>query len=553
MDLYTLKVDRFSIFNTRSTSQDTLHLAYAAFVDGDMVAQRVTLNLGALGNGNYNLEDDPRWELEKGGLAGVVINDPMAKVAFNFQLLNASNVPTGALSGRLSATADQLAGIAAGLAFLGEAGLAIGIALEAFATLFTWAQADCDGPVAVDQISGPRYVLDALLDTDTDFSQLLGGQVTSRSQSGAGLLQITDKLYQGVGAQAGCHPDSFYTVSWSFRHSREWVPVVDKSQPPYPFGPGPVLLNAPYGVGAAAHNGAVYALGVDGSGNLQAARSFTGATWSVRTTEGFSDLSPLPVSAVSFNDRLYVMGFHADGSITALGYTSDGGSWTPFASVPAGLRTEMGIATAVFRHRLYVIARDSATNGLRITSTDDLVTWDPWTDIPAPGGPVVLPGSAVVATSVAAAALADALHIFVVYSARARRAGGASVRSLLHNSTLQGSTWTGWQEVERGTKLEGGGMPLDVAALAFQGRVYIASRWDTVRIPLPEGETFSTDVIAVNFSEDGENWSGWRIPLEDHPRVIQDRAAGTTAALAGLGNHLYIFARDPVTSEVWVY
>jgi hypothetical protein len=561
MDLYTLKVDSFSISNTRSVFNDTLHLAYAAFVDGDKVAQRVGLDLGDLGNGNYDLEGDPRWALEKGGLAGVVINDPMAKVAFNFQLVNASNVPAGALSGRVSATADQLAGIAAGL---GGWGLAIGIALEAFANFYAWAQADCDGPVAVDQISGPRYVLDALLDTDTDVSQVQGGQVQGRSQTGAGLLQITNKLYQGVGAQTGCHADSFYTVSWSFQHSREWVRITDELP-----GPAPEPLPAAHGVGATAHNGGVYALGTDGSGNLLAARSFTGESWkivpigSVRVPDSPGGApSLLPVSAVSFNDRLYVLGISTDGNIRTFYYTSDGGSWTPFGTLLPGFNTDIGIATTVFGHRLRVIAKDSTTAFLRITSTDDLLTWDPWTDIPQPqfGPPSALPVRWT-AISVAAATLADTLHIFAVYSASASTvaastgapAPGTSEKRLLHNSMPQGGTWTGWQRVEQGTKLQGGGMPLDVAAVAFEDRIYIASRWDTVQIPLPTGGTSSTDVIAINFSEDGDNWSGWRIPLADHPGVVTDPAAGATAALAGLGNHLYIFAPPSGVEEVWVY
>jgi hypothetical protein len=335
-----------------------------------------------------------------------------------------------------------------------------------------------------------------------------------------------------------------------------------------------VSPNAWLGVGAAAHNGAVYALGVDQSGNLLAARSFTGGTWSVLPTEvptapGSFDLPHLPVSGVSFNDRLYVLGIQPDGSITTLGCTSDGGWWTQFNSAPGGLRTEIGIATTVFRNRLYVIAKDSSTSQLRITSTDDLFTWAPWSDIPQPVIDPNLPAGWT-ASSVAAATLGDALHIFAVYSYSKPAGGddliahaqapGAGAKVLLHNSTLQGSRWTGWQEVERGTRLKGGGKPLDVAAVSFQGRIYIASRWDTVDLG-GEFELVRHDLIAVNFTEDGDNWSGWRIPPVGYPGGLpSDQAAGTTAALAGQGNHLYIFAPDHVerTSSnngyvVWVH
>lgn len=544
MDLYTFKVDNIRINETRSPETDTLHLVYAAFVDGDMVAQK-PLSLGDLGFVNDYNPDDLVPEADKGGLARVVINDPKSKVAFSFQLLNAGNVPAGALAGRVSATADQMAGIGAGLAGAGAQSIEevltgglfwASIALEAFATLYAWLNVDCDGPVAVDQISGPRYVLDAWTD--------------NASQT----FQISEKHYPGIDSPSGCGATSDYRASWSLRRSRAWVRVTDEAQRPYN---QPLELGAEHGAGAAAHNGAVYVLGTGETGDLLAARSFTGATWNITLIGSvFSGGFPiLPVSAVSFNDRLYVLGVQPNGSITTLAYTADGGSWTQFTtSTPRGLRTETAITTTVSGHRLYVIAKDSSTNHLRMTSTDDLVTWDPWTDIPEPriGPPSAL--ARWTATSVAAAALADALHIFAVYS---RSAGGVALSTrahapdptakvLLRNSTLQGTTWTGWQEVERGTKLEGGGMPLDVGALAFQDRIHIASRWDTVRIPLPERDTFSTDVIAVNFSEDGDNWSGWRIPIAEHPGVLQDRTARATAALAGLGNHLYIFASDPV-------
>lgn len=571
MDFYTFKVDQFTIFSTRSPSTDTLHLFYAAFVNGDIVAQKL-LRLGDLDSGNGDRvyhPDDLVSDADKGGLAGVVLNDPMSMVAFNFQLLNAGNVPAGALTGRVASTADQMAGIASGLAAAGATsipgvlgatatGAAAGatplfwaaIALEGFATLWSWLNVDCDGPVAVDQVSGPRYVLDAWTDTAVQ------------------TLQIDDRAYPGIDSPTGCGPNSSYSASWSLSHMHGWARVTDVVP-----GAATVELAVEHGVGAATHNGAVYALGVDQSGNLLAARSFTGATWSVLPTEaptapGSFELPHLPVSAVSFNDRLYVLGIQPDGSITTLAYTSDGGSWTQFNSAPGGLQTEIGIATTVFRHRLYVIAKDSSTGQILMTSTDDLVTWAPWTDVPQP---LIYPNlpAGWTASSLAAATLGDALHIFVVYSYSAPRAGGddliaraqaAGVKVLLHNSTLQGSTWAGWREVERGTKLKGGGKPLDVAAVAFQGRIYIASRWDTVELD-GEFEIVRHNLIAVNFSEDADNWSGWRIPPVGYPGgVPSNQAAGTTAALAGVGNHLYIFAPDQVerTSPnngyvVWVH
>jgi hypothetical protein len=570
MDLYWFKVDSFEIIGTRAPVADDLILVYAAYADGDVVASkllRLTDGHGGFEAPALNLNpDDYVPDAQKGGLR-VVINDPLAKVAFNFQLVNAGNVPASLLTARVASTADQMAGILAGVSaagahepgevFFGDdpiqgleavawtGGFWMAIALEAFANVYSWINVDCDGPVAADQIAGPRYCLDAVTDNDSRTVQV-------------------QKDYPGIPSPTGCGATSSYNASWSFRHSREWVRVMDETQrtAAYPQGPP---LNTAYGVGAASHNGAVYALTGDYDGNLQAARSFTGATWKFLPIGPISTVgvgSPLPVSAVSFNDRLYALGVYSDGSIRTLYYTSDGGSWTSFDNWLQGIRTEIGITTTVFRDRLYVVAKDSDTKYLRITSTDDLVTWDPWADIPQPIIDPTLPAEGVEASSVAAATLDDTLHIFAVYSvrvpgppqARARIGETAAGRQvLLHNSTLQDGTWSGWHLVEKGTSLKNAETPLDVAAVAHQHRIYIASRWDRVRYPLPEGEESVRDVIGINFSEDGGNWSGWRIPVEDHPGIITDRASGTTAALAGLGNHLYIFGSGLRDTEVWVY
>ncbi len=147
-----------------------------------------------------------------------MINDPTSKVASIFQLLNSDNVPNEIVNGRIIATADQLAGITAGLAgadSLGEA-LVSGtfwavLAIEAFANFYSWLTVDCDGPVAIDQISGPRYVLDAWTDTST------------RSVNFA-------RNYSGSPQSVDCHKSN-YEVTWWLRHSRAWVKVLDAPVP----------------------------------------------------------------------------------------------------------------------------------------------------------------------------------------------------------------------------------------------------------------------------------------------------------------------------------
>ena len=102
------------------------------------------------------------------------------------------------------------------------------------------------------------------------------------------------------------------------------------------------------------------------------------------------------------------------------------------------------------------------------------------------------------------------------------------------NSTLDGITWTGWEVVEGGARPEGASQtdqPVDVAASHFDGRLYLASRWQ----PSGAGAAYA----AVNFSSDGVNWSGWR---------QRDLQPGAPLGVAGVGNHLYVFGGKGDTS-----
>jgi hypothetical protein len=518
MDLYTLVVEEFSIHNTRATHNDTLWLGYSAFVDGDLVAEH-TFRMGDFNNGTYSPASyDPG---SPPGLARVVMNDPASKVAFIFQLLNSDNVPPDMVSGQLTATANQLAAKGSGLPGVGSlAGDILGggdfwtsLVKESFAALYSWLTANCDGPVAVDRISGPRYVIDAWTDTPTRSVDLVRG-------------------YGGSPSPFGCNT-SGYTVTWSLVHSRSWLPA---------------NLTSELGISAAAHNGAVHAFGVgiESPVPVTHTRSFTGASWTSDVIGKF-DLAPtgppegvasLPVSAVSFDDRLYIFGILHDNSIRTLAYTVDGTSWIHHATGPDGLRTEEPIATVAFRHRLYLLARDSATNHLRFTSTADLETFSPWVDILEPGG---LPAT----SSVAAAVLGGILHIFAVYENTKDPNHGTVI---MHKSTADGAAWTPWDVVEGGAHPEGAAAePLDVACGIFRDRVYLATRWKP------------TNHIAVNFSEDGVDWSGWRTPQYDVDPAFDpaDLQFSAPAALAAVGNHLYVFApaqEGPnFRHEVWVY
>ena len=266
MDLYTFMVEKFLILDTRAKINDTLWLGYSAFVDGDMVAQH-SFRMGDFDNGTYDTAPFDPTDPGKKGLTRVVINDPTSKVAFIFQLLNSNNVPPDIVNGRIPATAKQLAGNTSGLAgagsivgdILGGGDFWAALAKAAFATFYSWLTADCDGPVAVDQISGPRYVLDAWTDTPTRSVNFIRG-------------------YAGSPPPFGCNTSN-YTVTWWLRHSRAWAPAGG--------------LVSEFGVSAAAHYGAVHAfgVGVESPVPVTHARTFTGASWTSDVVGKF-DLAP---------------------------------------------------------------------------------------------------------------------------------------------------------------------------------------------------------------------------------------------------------------------
>jgi len=496
VDFYDFIVTHFRILVRRSgwEETDTLRLSHAAYVDGDRVAYKF-VTLGDFDDGYYAVQDHVPGGQDP-GLTGVVINDPFAQVAFNFQLVNAGNLASEVVNQRLVATADQAAGVAAGIG--GPWGFAVGAALEAFANIWPFfGGADCDGPVAVDQISGSRYIIDTIAD---DYP--------------TGLVR-TQRRYPGLESPDGCGDNSLYEVTWLLHHYRDWTTVTSVTSPIKP-------LKSAAGVSAAAHNGAVHAFGVVPGVGVTHARSFTGATWNVNEVGSFNipaNLS-LPVSAVSFNDRLFVFSVLDDGSVSSLAFTVDGGSWVRQITGPIGLQTAEPIATAVFRNRLYLFARDSATNALRVTSSADLESWDTWTTIPRSGPP---PASAVTAV-----ALEDTLYVFGVH-----QTGQSPQTAVVRNTTHDGNTWTGWDLVEAGARPDiRAAHPLDVAATVFRDRIYIASRWQS-----EDSAGKNIFYVAVNFSGDGDNWSGWR-----RPESIAQHQASATPGLAAVGNHLYILA-----------
>ena len=144
------------------------------------------------------------------------------------------------------------------------------------------------------------------------------------------------------------------------------------------------------GVGAAAHNGMLHCFGV-GACRLRTsnhASTLKGASWQVDVDRGDVVLATnLAPSAVSFDDRLHRVRGGGRGTVLALAYTDRRRVVVrrTRSPPPPELKTKQAIATVGFLDRLYVFARDQATNHLRVTSSSDLRVWAPWTDLPAGG------------------------------------------------------------------------------------------------------------------------------------------------------------------------
>jgi hypothetical protein len=505
VDTYSLDIEKFTIHHTRALDEDTLWLNMSTFVDG-VLANSWSLRLGEFDDGVHPVAHAVRAR------PGTVINDPDAKVVLNFQLVNSGdgNVDPDALSGRLAATADQMAGIVAGIATL-TGHLEIAIGLEIGANLWTWLDTDCDGPIAAGQIDGPRYLLDFQTDN-------LAHSVR------------TIKNYPGQNSPTGCGGNSNYDLVWWLHHDRTWLPVVDSGDPP-------TQMVSVAGAGAAAHNGMLHVFGIDPvTTNVNHGASLTGGDWRVDGV-GFSEYALKHLCAVSFNDRLQVFGVAEDQTVVAESYTVDGASWFKEDSQPPAFHTNQAIATVEFLDRLRVFARDQATGKLRVTSTDDVRVWLQWADVTAAG---LVPQSAV-----AGAVLNGTLHLFGIYDT-----GKKPAHVVVHTSTQDGHTWAAWDMVEAGLPpLDApAGVPLDVAAGTFDGRVYVATRWQTTSGPQQQ-----TTTLDLNFSGDGENWSGWRAPES----YESDFTPTGTVALAAVHNHLYIASPrlmpDGDTTQIWAY
>jgi hypothetical protein len=247
---------------TRALDEDELYLSHTAHVDGTLVASTFA-HLGSFSDGTHQTGD--------AGLPPVVINDPSVKVDFVFQLVNAGNASSETVEAALLGTAEQLIGIGAGsstgpsvvssiLAAIPASG-PWALVLKGVGKLWDWLTTNCDSPVAVDRLSGPRFAIDNWTDDDP-----------------TGTISVIQKGYGGLDSPDGCGSNSAYRVTWFVQHWRGWSEVRNTENKEF---------HSATSVAVASHNGALHVFRASPGFGVTHSRTFSGADWQVNLLDGF--------------------------------------------------------------------------------------------------------------------------------------------------------------------------------------------------------------------------------------------------------------------------
>lgn len=182
MGYFTFRVNQFHIDNTRSRHNDTDSVALGLKI-GDQMFPTQTQAMGDLNNGDYPVN-----------IAFTAIPVPLdttLPIKFNYQIVNAGHVDQSTLDKDLSLGA---AALVAELSLTGIWGLVAKGAIAGLGELLSLLNADCDGPVAIDQIS------------------ITGGTLVDW---GAGHSET--RSYPGIVSPDGCGSNSQYSVTWSIQ------------------------------------------------------------------------------------------------------------------------------------------------------------------------------------------------------------------------------------------------------------------------------------------------------------------------------------------------
>jgi LGFP repeat-containing protein len=177
---YVVSLDGFHIDNTRSVHNDTDHVNFAMKIGSQAMPESQTRDTGDVNNGDHLV----------GLCFGPLLIDPAAPIVFNYQILNSS-----ADGGKIKAVFDDVAKALAGSsAVTGNWWAAAALAVARYAAGFIM-PGNCDGPVAVDQIS------------------VTGADLINWTQ-GNGIYAET-RFYPGTDSNVGCGSNSRYFVTWS--------------------------------------------------------------------------------------------------------------------------------------------------------------------------------------------------------------------------------------------------------------------------------------------------------------------------------------------------
>ncbi|WP_174297413.1 hypothetical protein [Sphingomonas bacterium] len=188
MAVFNFRLDSFSIENTRSRHTDTDHVAIGLRLDGQQYVTQ-TRNMGDLNNGSYPV-----------GLAftNIIVTDNSTEVVFNWQVINNGHSSQAGLDNALTSGATQLASTAAtalGDDVLPGTGSVWGkVAGAVVGWLGGMVFADCDGPVAVDQVV------------------LNGATLAAWTASGT---HSETRYYPGIDSAHGCGSNSKYHSTFS--------------------------------------------------------------------------------------------------------------------------------------------------------------------------------------------------------------------------------------------------------------------------------------------------------------------------------------------------
>jgi hypothetical protein len=178
--------------------------------------------------------------------------------------------------------------------------------------------------------------------------------------------------------------------------------------------------------------------------------------------------------------------------------------------VPGGGTTDVAVATAVFKGRLYLFGKGIQDRRVYVNSTADDFHWSGWGEVPGGGTTDV---------AVAAAVFKDTLYLF---------SKGIGDRHIYVNSSTDGSHWSGAKEVS-------GGGTTDVAASAvvFKDKLYLFSKG------------IGDKRIYVNSSTDGSHWSGAK-------EVSGGGTTDVAVAAAVFKDKLYLFSKGIGDRHIYV-